>query len=376
LIAWQRRHGRHDLPWQADRDPYRIWLSEVMLQQTRVAAVAAYFQRFVARFPDVRSLARARERSVLALWSGLGYYQRARNLLQAARLLVARHGGRLPRSPEALATLPGLGRSSAAAIAALAFGRRAAILDGNVRRVLARCFGVEGFPGERALEARLWNLAEKLVPRRGVAAYTQALMDLGATLCTRARPRCGDCPLRRRCVARRTDRVAVLPAPRPRRGAPQREASWLVLRSAGKVLLARRPASGLWGGLWSFPELGAEDPRAYCRRVLGREPESVRALARVAHAFTHFRLVARPYLCEARLVPHRSLSAGQLIWLDQKALHRAPLPAPVRQLIESLPAVAAGSSRPSRRRESARSRARGRARPAARADRPSRAASA
>jgi A/G-specific adenine glycosylase len=217
LVSWQRRAGRHDLPWQGTRDPYRVWLSEIMLQQTQVAAVIPYYERFVARYPDVRSLARASQEDVLRLWSGLGYYARARNLHRAARVVAREHGGRFPDTIDALVQLPGIGRSTAGAIAAFAFGRRAAILDGNVKRLLARCFGVDGYPGDTPVAARLWALAESLLPRRAIETYTQALMDVGATLCTRTRPRCPHCPLRVQCVALREARVASLPAPRPRK---------------------------------------------------------------------------------------------------------------------------------------------------------------
>ncbi|MCZ2173466.1 MAG: A/G-specific adenine glycosylase, partial [Burkholderiales bacterium] len=205
LIRWQKAAGRHDLPWQQKgrADPYRVWLSEIMLQQTQVATAIPYYRRFLARFPDLARLAAAPAEEVMALWSGLGYYARARNLQQAAQDIVARHNGRFPHHLADIEALPGIGRSTAAAIAVFAFGTRAAILDGNVRRVLARAFGIEGFPGEKAVEKRLWALAESLLPERDLVAYTQGLMDLGATLCTRGKPRCGDCPLAAQCVARR-----------------------------------------------------------------------------------------------------------------------------------------------------------------------------
>src|SRR5574341_1248690 len=244
LVAWQRRHGRHDLPWQGTRDPYRRWLSEVMLQQTQVAAVIPYYKRFLRRFPTVSALAAASEDAVLRLWSGLGYYARGRNLLSAARKIS--RGGGFPRTAAQIAELPGVGRSTAAAVAVFAYGERAAILDGNVKRVLARVFGV----GE---ERKLWPLAQRLLPRGGIETYTQALMDLGATVCTR-NPDCGAYPVRADCVARKTGRTAELPAPRARKTLPLRKATWFVYRHDGSVLLERRPSSGIWGGLWCFPE--------------------------------------------------------------------------------------------------------------------------
>jgi A/G-specific adenine glycosylase len=340
LVAWQRAHGRHGLPWQASRDPYRVWLAEVMLQQTQVGPVIPYYERFLGRFPDVRALARAPLDEVLRLWSGLGYYARARNLHAAARLVARERGGRFPCTAAELRSLPGVGRSTAAAVAAFAFGERAAILDGNVKRVLARCFGVEGFPGERAVEARLWSLAESLLPRRSIAVYTQALMDLGATVCTRARPACARCPVAAGCVARRDGRVARLPAPRPRKRLPLRRATWLVLLHRGSVLLERRPASGVWGGLWSFPELpqersGTAEARAFCRRTLGSEIGAVQRLPVIEHGFTHFRLQARPLGCSVLALAPRAESPGR-IWLDAGDAARAAVPTPVRRLLGEL----------------------------------------
>ena len=288
LVTWQRRHGRHDLPWQRTRDPYRVWLSEVMLQQTQVGAVIPYYERFLARFPDVAALARASEDEVLRLWSGLGYYARGRNLHAAARAIVARGG--FPRSQEGLAALPGIGRSTAAAIAVFAFGRRAAILDGNVNRVLARCFGIEGVNAQ-------WRLADELLPARGTRAYTQGLMDLGATVCTRANPSCGYCPVARQCVARCEDRIAELPAPRKRKPLPVRRSTWLVLLHQGSVLLERRPSTGLWGGLWVFPELLGNEALSYCRQYFSVEIARPEKLPPIEHGFSHFRLQARPILC-------------------------------------------------------------------------------
>ena len=327
VIAWQKQSGRHDLPWQQHGrkgDPYRIWLAEIMLQQTQVATVIPYYQRFLARFPDLARLAAAPSEEVMALWSGLGYYARARNLQRAAQLIVAQWGGRFPRNADDIQTLPGIGRSTAAAIAVFAFGARAAILDGNVKRVLARTFGIEGFPGDKAVENRLWALAETLLPERGIKAYTQGLMDLGATLCTRSRPRCGACPLAAQCVALRENCIAELPSPRARRAVPQRAVTLLVLRCRGRVLLERRPPKGIWGGLLSLPELAAGQP---ARRYAGATQLPV-----VRHAFTHFRLDITPLLCKVS----RCNTPEGGIWLDLKALDGAPLPAPVRKILASL----------------------------------------
>jgi A/G-specific adenine glycosylase len=315
LIAWQRKHGRHGLPWQGTRDPYRVWLAEVMLQQTQVATVIPYYARFLERFADVRSLARAPLDEVLRFWSGLGYYARGRNLHAAARAVVARGG--FPRTLEGLAELPGVGRSTAAAIAVFAFGRRAAILDGNVKRVLARRFGVQEPKAQ-------WALAEKLLPRRDLRAYTQALMDLGATVCTRSKPACARCPVARGCVARREGRIAELPAPRTRRPLPLRRATWHVYVHAGSVLLERRPGAGLWGGLWTFPEMRLYDDAPRARRL---EP--------LEHGFTHFRLHAQPLLYEMGASPPRAEAAGRL-WLDLAEAPEAAVPTPVRRVLRAL----------------------------------------
>jgi len=264
LVAWHGASGRHDLPWQLARTPYRVWVSEIMLQQTQVAAVIPYFERFLLRFPDLRTLAEAPIDEVLHLWTGLGYYARARNLHRAAQQVHDRHGGEFPRDYDAVAALPGIGRSTAGAILALSTGARHAILDGNVKRVLARCFGIEGNAATRAVELRLWELAERCTPAEGVDVYTQAIMDLGATLCTRRRPACALCPLAAHCSARRSSRQHEIPAPRPRPGAAARarkaRRAWMVVAidPEGRVFLERRPERGIWGGLWCLPEFSSE----------------------------------------------------------------------------------------------------------------------
>jgi A/G-specific adenine glycosylase len=339
LIAWQRRHGRHDLPWQATRDPYRIWVSEIMLQQTQVGAVTGYFRRFVDEFPNVEALARATEDEVLRLWSGLGYYARARNMHKAARRIVEAHGGRFPQTARAIEDLPGIGRSTAAAIAAFAFGEHAAILDGNVKRVLARCFGIEGYPGRASVAAELWALAARLLPKdrkpAGIETYTQGLMDLGATVCTRAKPMCGACPVAAACIARKTDRIAQLPAPRPKKAYPTRRATWLVLRHREEVLLERRPSSGIWGGLWVFPEFAGTDLTRYCRSEYGCVLSGHRSLPSFAHGFTHFRLEVSPLVCDVSKRGRRAESPGR-VWSSLEDAGDAAVPTPVRRLLELL----------------------------------------
>ncbi len=333
-MEWQRRHGRRGLPWQGTRDPYRVWLSEVMLQQTQVAAVIPYYERFLARFPTIGALARAPEEEVLRLWAGLGYYARGRNLHLASRKIAFDLAGRFPETAEALAALPGVGRSTAAAIAAFAFGERAAILDGNVKRVLARHSGTPGFPGDKKVEAKLWMLAERRLPEKDVETYTQALMDLGATVCTRTAPRCDACPVRSDCVARKRKLTEKLPAPRPRKSVPMRETTWLVLRHAGKVLLERRPSRGIWGGLWSFPELNGLNAARACGQA-GCRVRSTRALETIEHGFTHFRLQIRPVLCDVERAAPRAEQAGRM-WIGIDDAQGAAVPKPVRTLLERL----------------------------------------
>ncbi len=326
LVAWQRRSGRHGLPWQGTRDPYRVWLTEIMLQQTPVGAVIPYYERFLERFPDVRALAAADEDAVLRLWSGLGYYARGRNLHKAA-ILVAGRGG-FPDTVEGLEALPGIGRSTAGAIAVFAFGRRAPILDGNVKRVLSRCFGTT---------QDLWELAGSLVPARDVETYTQALMDLGATVCMRSKPACERCPFSAACVALREDRIAELPAKKARKALPLRRATWLVLVDRGEVLLERRPSTGLWGGLWTFPELAGRSPATQCRERHGCTIAKPGKLAPLEHGFTHFRLSAQPLLCKVRSRAPCAAEGGTM-WIGlAEALHAA-VPVPVRKVLAGLAA--------------------------------------
>jgi A/G-specific adenine glycosylase len=334
LIAWQRRQGRHDLPWQNTDDAYRVWLSEIMLQQTQVATVIPYYQRFLARFPDLPSLAAADSEAVMGLWSGLGYYARARNLHACAKAVMAAHGGAFPRDPEAIAALPGIGRSTANAIADFCFGARLAILDGNVKRLLCRHAGVDGFPGSPAVERRLWQLAESLLPRDQVDRYIQAQMDLGATVCARSRPRCGECPVAGDCVARQSGRTGELPAPRPRRILPERELTVLLLICGDRVLLEQRPPAGIWGGLMSLPELpdGSTAAGAVAARGLRLAGEA-QALQPLSHTFTHFTLRIQPLRC---LVAGAAAVADQALrWLGRDALEEAPLPAPIRRLLQT-----------------------------------------
>jgi A/G-specific adenine glycosylase len=297
LLAWFDRAGRKHLPWQQQRTPYRVWISEIMLQQTQVATVMPYYERFMARFPDVRSLAMAPLDEVLHLWTGLGYYARARNLHRAAQIIVADHAGDMPGSHEEVQSLPGIGRSTAGAILALSRGERHSILDGNVKRVLARYFGIEGFPGEPRIEKTLWQLAEQCTPDARVADYTQAIMDLGATLCVRTRPLCPMCPLQQHCVARIEHKQALLPTPRPKKARPQRSAFVVIVMDVdGAVLLEQRPATGLWGGLWTFPQFEDHASLDAWLALHASTSSLGEPLPTYHHAFTHFDLALQPYL--------------------------------------------------------------------------------
>jgi A/G-specific adenine glycosylase len=334
LLDWFDANGRKDLPWQRDPTPYRVWVSEIMLQQTQVAAAIPYYRRFMERFPDVRTLAEARLDEVLHLWSGLGYYARARNLHRAAQAIVRERGGRFPESLDEVVRLPGVGRSTAGAILALSRGQRHAILDGNVKRVLARSFGITGYPGEPSVERTLWSIAEACTPGDRVADYTQAIMDLGATVCTRARPACLLCPVSVDCVARSSGQQAALPSPRPRARRPRREA-WFVVATRGehKVLLLRRPPSGVWGGLWGLPEFPTRaEAEQWCRAYLSAGASPARGEA-IRHAFSHFELEMRPLVVRCMGRSGILQDDGRYRWYDVREPMKVGLPKPVATLI-------------------------------------------
>lgn len=336
VIAWQRTHGRHALPWQHTRDPYRVWLSEIMLQQTQVATVLGYYERFLQRFPDVGALAAAPQDDVLALWSGLGYYSRARNLHRCAQVVVADHGGQFPRHSTQLAALPGIGRSTAAAIAAFCFGERVAILDGNVKRVLTRFLGFAGDLAETAQERRLWNLATGLLPDEGIEAYTQGLMDLGATLCLARSPNCLICPVREGCAAAQEGRPERYPVKTRKLRRSARESVWLWLRWRDRHWLVQRPDRGVWAGLWSLPEFDTTDALGTASAHWPGEGE---ALPSFTHVLTHldWTLHPRRWTFPADL-PQREIDRLVAAWpsgrwfTTDEALD-AGLPAPLRKLL-------------------------------------------
>lgn len=323
LLRWYGAHGRHDLPWQHPRTPYRVWVAEVMLQQTQVATVIPYYERFLARFPDIAALAAAPLDGVLALWSGLGYYARGRNLHRAAQVMVQRHDGRFPRDFDAAVALPGIGRSTAGAVLAQAFGDRHAILDGNARRVFARHAGIGGWPGEPRVAQKLWRAAEERLPRTKLVDYTQALMDLGATLCTARAPACGRCPVAIDCTALQQVKVEHLPTPKPRRERPRRTARLLLIENArGELLLQRRPERGIWGGLWCPPVAEGRWHKAGLTLL--------ETLPTIRHAFTHFELRLTPLRLRAGEA-HASPKGSD--WIRRDQLARYGLPAPVRKLL-------------------------------------------
>jgi A/G-specific adenine glycosylase len=343
LLQWFAVHGRHSLPWQSNTTPYRVWVSEVMLQQTQVATVIPYYERFMRRFPDLGSLAAAPLDEVLHLWTGLGYYARARHLRACAQAVVLNHGGEFPLRLEALTALPGIGRSTAGAILALSSGQRQPILDGNVKRVLARAFGIAGDPGTRSVSEALWAQSERCTPAEEVAKYTQAIMDLGATVCTRSRPACTLCPVNDACIAAREGRQAELPGKKQRQPRRSREATLLIAQSCNNgstaILLERQPTPGLWGGLWSPPQFTSErEALDWCEKEIGATSAGWEALPPIDHAFTHFDLRLKPLA--VRCEPSFKVQDGDdRLWYLIESPPRIGLPQPIRQLFERLRAM-------------------------------------
>lgn len=340
LLPWFDKNGRKDLPWQQNPTPYRVWVSEIMLQQTQVATVIPYFNRFIQQFPDVEFLARASQDEVLKYWSGLGYYARARNLHRTAQKVVEEYTGQFPADLDSLMSLPGIGRSTGGAIMALACGQRGVILDGNVKRVLARYHAVSGWPGKRAVAEQLWELAEKYTPHQQVAEYTQAIMDLGAALCTRTKPGCGFCPLQEDCLAFAEGNPQAFPQPKPKTKRPVRTAQFLILQNRqGEVLLRKRPDYGVWGGLWSFPELPDHlSLDEYFQDQDLRVLEKHKNLAAFKHQFTHFELHIKPLLIqtEANGAGVREMEEQLQVWYKTGTELPGGCPAPVIQLLDQI----------------------------------------
>ncbi|MES9992350.1 MAG: A/G-specific adenine glycosylase [Candidatus Thiodiazotropha sp.] len=338
VLAWFDEHGRKDLPWQHPRDPYPIWVSEIMLQQTQVNTVIGYFQRFMEAFPDVASLASAELDRVMHHWSGLGYYARARNLHRAANQIMTRHQGIVPADLKALQALPGIGRSTAGAIRSLAFGEFAPILDGNVKRVLARHFAIPGWPGSSAVLKQLWQLSEQLTPHEGTAEYNQAMMDLGATRCRRGRPNCEACPVDASCRALAQGDPSRYPAPKPKKALPIRATRMVILSDdTGAILLEQRPPAGVWGGLWSLPESPPDKPlRSWCREALGYEVEEQTRLLPRRHSFSHYHLDITPVVAVVKNPTQGLMDGGARVWYNLSQPDDRGLAAPVSRILSEI----------------------------------------
>ena len=337
IINWHRQYGRHDLPWQNTKDPYRIWVSEIMLQQTQVSTVIPYYQRFMQRFPDVASLAQAEIDEVLHLWTGLGYYARGRNLHKAATQIVGVFSGEFPKNIDDMMSLAGIGRSTAGAILSFAFGLRHPILDGNVKRVLSRVFAVEGWYGKASVAEQLWQLADEHTPSKDVDVYTQAIMDFGATLCKRSKPICYECPLSINCIAFQTDRVQEFPGRKPKKKLPTKQCQMLVVvNQNNQVLLEQRPPSGIWGGLWSLPQFEMDvDLADIIHDKLGVNTQSFEELAMIKHTFSHYHLNIYPKMI---MVDEADLQSNAVqeeasIWFDQHKEQKVGLPQPIKKIL-------------------------------------------
>ena len=336
LLAWFDEHGRKDLPWQRGINPYRVWVSEIMLQQTQVQTVIPYFERFMASFPDALSLANAAQDEVLAHWSGLGYYARARNLHRAAQVVRDEFGGEFPRGFDDVVALPGIGRSTAGAILSIACGQRHAILDGNVKRVLARHAAIEGWPGTTSVANKLWALADEFTPHERVADYTQAIMDLGATLCTRAKPDCDRCPVATDCVARNTVTVTLFPGKKPKKDKPLKSTTMVLANVDGHVLLERRPEAGIWGGLWSLPEVNECSVEEWCDDALAATPVATESWEIVRHSFSHYDLDIQPVVVRVEPAAGKVADTERETWHPLDAPPPGGIAAPVKKLIEEL----------------------------------------
>jgi len=335
LLTWYSKHGRHDLPWQQNRSLYRVWVSEIMLQQTQVVTVIPYFERFMARFPSIQALADASQDDVLHLWTGLGYYARARNLHKAAQLVRDNYKNLFPENFDEVLALPGIGRSTAGAILAQALGQRHVILDGNVKRVLTRLYAIEGWPGKKTIENQLWELAESLTPEKNLTDYTQAIMDLGATACAR-KPTCTTCPVTELCRAHEQGSMADYPTPKKRKTLPVKATQMLILQNEnGDVLLQQRPPSGIWGGLWSLPEYdnATDNIEQWCQQQLGLLIDELEIQPVFRHTFSHFHLDITPIACRLKSPANHVMEAGNRVWYNTQQPESLGLPAPVVKIL-------------------------------------------
>ena len=340
IFLWFDQFGRTHLPWQQNKTPYRVWVSEIMLQQTQVSTVIPYFERFMEQFPDVHSLAKAHEDTVLHLWTGLGYYTRARNLHRTAKIISKQYQGNFPNGLDELVALPGIGRSTAGAILSIAFHQCATILDGNVKRVLTRFHGITEWPGEKKTADVLWEIAEKYSPSIRTADYSQAMMDLGATLCTRGKPRCEACPLIKNCIAHEKGIEKTIPASKPKKILPIKSATLLLIQHKHRILLEKRPPSGIWGGLWSPPEISlhanASEITAFCKKNLRIAANKIQFKAIFRHTFSHFHLDILPAVITTSATRTKSMDSDQQIWYNLLETQAVGLPAPVKKLLRNL----------------------------------------
>ncbi len=336
LLTWYQHHGRHDLPWQKHPNPYRVWISEIMLQQTQVTTVIPYYQRFMRSFPSLKSLATASIDNVLSHWSGLGYYARARNLHRSAIIIHEKHHGRFPRSVEALSHLPGIGPSTAGTIASFSMNIPATILDGNVKRVLTRYFAIEGWPGKTEIHQQLWKIAEANTPKKAVNHYNQAIMDLGAAICTRTKPKCALCPLSKGCSAHQAGRETEFPYRKKAAKRPTKQVHTLLLKQApGEILLERRPPTGIWGGLWGFPECGInEDVEQHCQKYYQSKVIDYQKWEIIHHQFSHFHLEINPILLFVKPTPHQVMDSGTQVWYNINDALPGGIPSPVQALLK------------------------------------------
>lgn len=335
IIVWQKEHGRHDLPWQRTTDPYAIWVSETMLQQTQVTAVIGYYAKFMVRFPDIASLATAEQVEVLQYWSGLGYYARARNLHHAAQTIVDDFNGIFPAAFDDIVSLTGIGRSTAAAISTFALNKPQPILDGNVKRVFARHFLIEGWTGSPAIQKQLWAIAEQENPQQDAIAYTQGLMDLGSSICTRSKPKCNICPLKPTCKAFAENKTHLVPTPKPKKSIPEKETTMLIIRMGKEILLEKRPQKGIWAGLWSLPEISMREiATEMAKQQLGLETESEETLPIVNHVFTHYKLAITPQ--PLTVISANKQTPPNAVWMSIEDAIGAAIPTPVRNILLAL----------------------------------------
>lgn len=335
ILTWFDVHGRKNLPWQQDISPYRVWVSEIMLQQTQVTTVISYFERFMQRFPDIESLAAAPTDDVLHLWTGLGYYARARNLHKTAKTIVSDHGGTFPVDIDQVIALPGIGRSTAGAILSIASGQSHAILDGNVKRVLARYFAIDGWPGNKKVENELWQQAEALMPANRVADYTQAMMDMGATLCTRSKPTCDLCPIQSGCVAFAQGQQGDYPGKKPKKVLPEKEAHLVVLQCLNRVWMIKRPPSGIWGGLWSFYQADTHTEALGWMQDFADVSEA-NLLTEFRHTFSHFHLDIKVWCCQVSSIPPHAVQESSQAWIALDEPVTVGLAAPTKRIIGEL----------------------------------------